>query len=64
MEKLNAVEGVVLTPAVKKVFKDFDREGVTPVQRRAQLRRKIGKLASPQKVVGKGARQPPTSSKG
>lgn len=46
MEKLNAVEGVKLAPATKKAFKDFDRDGLSPTQRRAQLRKNASKLAS------------------
>lgn len=44
MTKLNAVEGVVLTAAGKQTFKEFDREGLTPAQRRAKLRKSPIKL--------------------
>ena len=46
MAKLNAIEGVSLTPAGKSAFKAFDREDLTPPQRRAALRKDVAKLAA------------------
>lgn len=45
MSKLNAVEGVSLSPAGKAAFKTFDRDGLTPAQRRTALRQDVAKLA-------------------
>jgi hypothetical protein len=64
MEKLNAVEGVKLTPATKKAFKDFDRDGLSPTQRRAQLRKSVGKVAGAPKAEAPSRRNSPTVSKG
>ena len=47
MEKLNAVEGVGLTPAGRSAFKSFDRNGLSPSARRTALRKDVTKLAGP-----------------
>lgn len=44
MTKLNEVEGVALTVSGKRTFKEFDRKGLTPSQRRAKLRKDPTKL--------------------
>lgn len=49
MGKLNAIEGVALTAAGKTAFKTFDRDGLTPVQRRAALRKDVANLSGPRK---------------
>lgn len=46
MAKLNEVEGVVLTGAGKRTFKEFDRMGLSPSERRAKLRKDPAKLTS------------------
>lgn len=46
MTKLNEVEGVALTVAGKRTFKEFDKKGLTPSQRRAKLRKDPGKLTA------------------
>ncbi|PZQ56358.1 MAG: hypothetical protein DI570_21125 [Phenylobacterium zucineum] len=46
MTKLNEVEGVVLTGAGKRTFKEFDRKGLSPSERRAKLRKDPAKLTS------------------
>lgn len=38
MEKINAVEGIVLPGRIKEAFASFDRRGLSPEQRRAELR--------------------------
>jgi hypothetical protein len=48
--KLNAVEGVALTPAGRSAFRTFDREDLTPAQRRATLRKDLSKLAGTAKA--------------
>lgn len=55
MGKLNAVEGVSLTPAGKTAFKAFDREGLTPAQRRAALLKDVAKLTGGSKKKAPGA---------
>ena len=37
MEKINAVEGIVLSSRVKEAFARFDREDLSPQERRAEL---------------------------
>lgn len=44
MAKLNEVEGVVMTAAGKRTFKEFDSQGLTPAQRRARLRKQRASL--------------------
>lgn len=46
MTKLNEVEGVALTVAGKRTFKEFESKGLTPSQRRAKLRKDPTKLAA------------------
>lgn len=46
MTKLNEVEGVALTVAGKRTFKEFDKKGLTPSQRRAKLRKDPAKLTA------------------
>lgn len=64
MAKLNAVEGVSLTPSGESAFKAFDREGLTPPQRRAALRQKIAKLARTAKAKKGASGGRTTSPKG
>ena len=45
MAKLNAIEGVGLTRTGEAKFKDFDRQDLSPSQRRAALRDSIGELS-------------------
>lgn len=45
MAKLNAIEGVGLTRAGEAKFQDFDRQDLSPSQRRAALRESIGELS-------------------
>ena len=40
--RISAVEGVCLTPAMQADFKDFDRQGLEPAERRARLAKKYG----------------------
>lgn len=35
--KISAVEGIALTPAMKKRAEEFDRRGLTPAQRRREI---------------------------
>lgn len=44
MAKLSEVEGVALTGAGKRTFKEFDRKGLTPSERRAKLSKDPVKL--------------------
>ncbi|RAK66358.1 DUF2188 domain-containing protein [Phenylobacterium kunshanense] len=46
MTKLNEVEGVTLSGAGKRTFKEFDRKGLTPSERRAKLRKDPTKLTA------------------
>lgn len=64
MEKLNAVEGLKLAPATKKAFRDFDRNGLSPTQRRAQLRKDVGKISGAPKAGAPSRRNSPSVSKG
>ena len=62
MAKLNAVEGVALTPAARSAFKDFDRQDLSPAKRRATLRTDLVTLAAaPKGKSARGARQSSTS---
>ena len=38
--KISAVEGLVLSDASKRMFAEFDRQNLTPEQRRAAILRK------------------------
>jgi len=59
--KLNAVEGVSLTPAGRSAFKSFDRADLTPDERRVALRKAPEKLAGTVKAKKRagGARAVP-----
>jgi hypothetical protein len=54
MAKLNAVEGVALTPAAKAAFKAFDRQDLSPARRREALRNDLPKLAATPKAKATG----------
>ncbi len=41
--KFNAIEGVRLSPDMKGAFREFDRQGLTPKQRRAAIKREFAK---------------------
>lgn len=41
MEKINAVEGIVLSSRVKEAFARFDRHDLSPEERRAELLRLV-----------------------
>jgi hypothetical protein len=41
-EKLNAVEGIALTPEIHRAFAEFDRLGLTAEQRRRRLMKQFG----------------------
>lgn len=45
MEKINAVEGVVLSPAARNAFAKFDKDDLSPQQRRDGLRGALVKKA-------------------
>lgn len=62
MDKLNAIEGVSLTPVGKAAFKTFDREDLTPTQRRAALRAKIAEMTGRPKKKSTGV--PGATTKG
>ena len=55
MGKLNAVEGVSLSPAGKTAFKTFDRDDLTPAQRRTALRKDVTKLTGAPKQASSRA---------
>jgi hypothetical protein len=38
-EKINAIEGIKLTPAAEKRAADFDRRGLSPAERRREILR-------------------------
>ena len=40
--KISAVEGIELTPAMDADFRDFDRKGLPPEERRVIIARKYG----------------------
>ena len=42
-EKISAVEGIRLRPSTKKMFKDFDRRGLSPAERRRAIFEKHAK---------------------
>jgi hypothetical protein len=44
-EKICAVEGIKLTPAMKKRFAEFDRKGLSPAERRREILKVYGKDA-------------------
>lgn len=46
MTKLNVVEGVFLSTASERAFKEFDREGLSPKQRRAKPRKDLTVLSA------------------
>jgi hypothetical protein len=41
--KINAVEGIRLTPDMRRMFKEFDEQGLTAPQRRRLLAQRFGK---------------------
>jgi hypothetical protein len=41
-EKVSAIEGLHLTPDMKKTFSALERQGASPAQRRAAIIRKYG----------------------
>jgi hypothetical protein len=43
--KISAVEGIRLRPSTKKMFADFDRRGLSPVERRREIFEKHAKKA-------------------
>lgn len=42
-EKISAVEGIGLSPALKRDFREFDRKGLSAEQRRRAIRAKYGR---------------------
>jgi hypothetical protein len=42
-DKISAIEGINLTPAMKRTFKELDKQGLTPAQRRKALIAKYGR---------------------
>lgn len=44
--KINAVEGVVLSPEMRKLFRSFDKDGLSPNERRARLAARYGKKSA------------------
>lgn len=42
-DKISAIEGMNLTPAMKRTFKELDKQGLTPAQRRKALIAKYGR---------------------
>jgi hypothetical protein len=40
--QISAVEGIVFTPEMDDMFRDFDRDGVSPEDRRRALIRRYG----------------------
>ncbi len=43
--RISAVEGLVATPEMDALFREFDREGLTPDERRRVLNRRYGRGA-------------------
>jgi hypothetical protein len=43
LEKISAVEGIKTTAATRQMFAEFDREGLTPAQRRKAIFEKHAK---------------------
>ena len=43
MERINAIEGVTLSPDVRRAFERFDRDGLSSDQRRERIRAGIAK---------------------
>jgi hypothetical protein len=41
--KISAVEGIRLSPQMEERFSDFDRRGLSASERRALLKRELGK---------------------
>ena len=41
--KISAIEGIRLTPAMDADFREFDRQGISPEERRKAIARKYGK---------------------
>ena len=41
--KISAVEGVYLSPAMEDQFREFDRQGLSPAERRKAIARAFGK---------------------
>jgi len=41
--KISAVEGIRLTPAMTADFREFERKGLSPEERRKAIARKYGK---------------------
>jgi hypothetical protein len=41
-DKISAIEGMNLTPAMKRAFRELDKQGLTPAQRRKALIAKYG----------------------
>ena len=41
--KISAVDGIQLTPEMKRDFREFDRKGLSPAERRRAIASKYGK---------------------
>ena len=42
--QISAVEGLALSSGMKEDFREFDRQGLSPAERRKELTRKYGRL--------------------